>query len=38
MFISFYVFKNFNVEFFEESVFGCESIEDVFSVVYIFLV
>ncbi|WRD83658.1 dihydroorotase family protein [Helicobacter pylori] len=38
MLTSLHVFKNSNAELFEESVFGCESIEDAFSVAYTFLV
>ncbi|GAA9928793.1 dihydroorotase family protein [Helicobacter pylori] len=38
MLTSLHVFKNSNAELFEESVFGCESIEDTFSVAYTFLV
>ncbi|KHL86652.1 amidohydrolase family protein [Helicobacter pylori] len=38
MLTSLHVFKNSNAELFEESAFGCESIEDVFSVAYTFLV
>ncbi|MGL2818979.1 amidohydrolase family protein, partial [Helicobacter pylori] len=38
MLTSFHVFKNSNAELFEESAFGCESIEDAFSVAYTFLV
>ncbi|KAA6515608.1 dihydroorotase [Helicobacter pylori] len=38
MLTSLHVFKNSNAELFEESAFGCESIEDTFSVAYTFLV
>ncbi|GAA7372582.1 dihydroorotase family protein [Helicobacter pylori] len=38
MLTSLHVFKNSNAELFEESSFGCESIEDAFSVAYTFLV
>ncbi len=38
MLTSLHVFKNSNAELFEESTFGCESIEDAFSVAYTFLV
>ncbi|GAA8003434.1 dihydroorotase family protein [Helicobacter pylori] len=38
MLTSLHIFKNSNAELFEESVFGCESIEDAFSVAYTFLV
>lgn len=38
MLTSLHASKNSNAELFEESVFGCESIEDAFSVAYTFLV
>ncbi len=38
MLTSLHVFKNSNAQLFEESAFGCESIEDAFSVAYTFLV
>ncbi|ADU84294.1 amidohydrolase family protein [Helicobacter pylori] len=38
MLTSLHVSKNSNAQLFEESVFGCESIEDAFSVAYTFLV
>ncbi|MGN8425082.1 amidohydrolase family protein [Helicobacter pylori] len=38
MLTSLHTSKNSNAELFEESVFGCESIEDAFSVAYTFLV
>ncbi|GAA8520047.1 dihydroorotase family protein [Helicobacter pylori] len=38
MLTSLHVFKNSNAELFEESAFGCEIIEDAFSVAYTFLV
>ncbi len=38
MLTSLHVFKNSSAELFEESTFGCESIEDAFSVAYTFLV
>ncbi|MGL2580606.1 amidohydrolase family protein [Helicobacter pylori] len=38
MLTSLHAFKNSNAELFEESTFGCESIEDAFSVAYTFLV
>ncbi|TPH97118.1 amidohydrolase family protein [Helicobacter pylori] len=38
MLTSLHVFKNSNAELFEESTFGCESIENAFSVAYTFLV
>ncbi|GAA9685183.1 dihydroorotase family protein [Helicobacter pylori] len=38
MLTSLHVFKNSNAELFEENAFGCESIEDAFSVAYTFLV
>ncbi|GHR18893.1 putative dihydroorotase-like protein [Helicobacter pylori] len=38
MLTSLHVFKNSNAELFEESTFGCESIENAFSMAYTFLV